>query len=243
MLITPRPSLSRAKKSFTSSAGCPKKWSAPWFSSVKSDRWITPILCVVMLPYLVVYLSLFSLTYCKTARKSFKSIKAKFSSFATAKAIARLPSCASDSPSIIERTSGPTASTVALTGWPSVPYKSQNRTGKDLASKPSTLILSNLFWILSFTSPSTAVPAKSPFTSAKNTGTPASEKLSAITFKVMVLPEPDAPVINPCRFAICGKIESSLPSSVFPIKSRLLANIKTPLFFILPRYRQKQCYN
>ena len=51
--------------------------------------------------------------------------------------------------------------------------------------------------MFSFISPIRAVPARSPLTSAKNTGTPASEKLSAITFEVIVFPVPDAPVIKP----------------------------------------------
>ena len=56
--------------------------------------------------------------------------------------------------------------------------------------------------MLSFISPAHAVPARSPLTSAINTGTPASEKLSAITLEVTVLPVPDAPVIRPCLLAL-----------------------------------------
>ena len=51
--------------------------------------------------------------------------------------------------------------------------------------------------IFSFDSPGIHVPAKSPLISAKKTGTPMLEKLSAITFSVIVFPEPEAPVIKP----------------------------------------------
>ena len=45
--------------------------------------------------------------------------------------------------------------------------------------------------------PAVAIPETSPLTSHKNTGTPASEKDSAIAFIVMVLPVPLAPAISP----------------------------------------------
>src|SRR5215203_3775965 len=48
------------------------------------------------------------------------------------------------------------------------------------------------------------MPDKSPFTSAKNVGTPIALKLSASTCNVTVLPVPVAPAINPWRLAICG---------------------------------------
>ena len=51
--------------------------------------------------------------------------------------------------------------------------------------------------------PALAILDTSPLASAKNTGTPIREKLSAKTFKVMVLPVPVAPAIKPCRLANC----------------------------------------
>ena len=48
------------------------------------------------------------------------------------------------------------------------------------------------------------MPERSPLTSARNTGTPMAEKLSARTFSVTVLPVPVAPQINPCRLAMRG---------------------------------------
>ena len=162
------------------------------------------------------YLSLFSATYCSVERRSARLMSSSPSSLATSKTMARLPSCASESPSIIDKMSEPTFATVARIGWPFSPYKSQKRTGNFLHSNPSRPNLSTRFWI-ALMSPSTAVPARSPLTSARKTGTPASEKLSAITFRVTVLPEPLAPVISPWRLAIFKRMLSSL-SSLFPTK-------------------------
>ena len=58
-----------------------------------------------------------------------------------------------------------------------------------------------------------AIPVRSPFTSAMNTGTPMREKLSASFCSVTVLPVPVAPVMQPCRFASAG----SSPISVVPV--------------------------
>jgi len=61
--------------------------------------------------------------------------------------------------------------------------------------------------------PGLAMPVRSPFTSARNTGTPMREKLSAITCSVTVLPVPVAPVMQPCRFASAGsKARSTAPA-------------------------------
>ena len=46
--------------------------------------------------------------------------------------------------------------------------------------------------------------------SAKKTGTPAKEKLSAIFCRVTVLPVPVAPVISPWRLAMLGKMEQTM---------------------------------
>ena len=49
--------------------------------------------------------------------------------------------------------------------------------------------------------PALAKLETSPLASAKKTGTPSREKLSANTFRVTVLPVPVAPAIKPWRFA------------------------------------------
>src|SRR4051812_48241103 len=58
--------------------------------------------------------------------------------------------------------------------------------------------------------PGMAMPVRSPFTSAMNTGTPIREKFSAMTCRVTVLPVPVAPVMQPCRLAMAGSKASSL---------------------------------
>ena len=58
--------------------------------------------------------------------------------------------------------------------------------------------------MFSLSCPLRHMPDRSPLTSAMNTGTPMSEKDSASTFIVIVLPVPVAPAIRPWRFAICG---------------------------------------
>ena len=49
-------------------------------------------------------------------------------------------------------------------------------------------------------SPGAARPDTSPFTSAANTDTPATDSCSAIVCRVIVLPVPVAPAIRPWRF-------------------------------------------
>ena len=61
------------------------------------------------------------------------------------------------------------------------------------------------------------------------------EKLSAITFKVIVLPLPDAPVISPWRFAILGTIKSSF-SEFFPINTLLSIYIFFSFQFLYSSY-------
>ena len=67
------------------------------------------------------------------------------------------------------------------------------------------------FCMPSESNPGSERPDTSPFTSAKNTGTPISEKLSASTFMVTVLPVPVAPVMRPWRLAILGSKNSFSP--------------------------------
>ena len=69
--------------------------------------------------------------------------------------------------------------------------------------------------IFGFAAPARAMPDKSPFTSAMNTGTPIRLKPSAITRSVTVLPVPVAPAISPWRFAIRGSsTRSFLPLAI-----------------------------
>ena len=69
-----------------------------------------------------------------------------------------------------------------------------------MLSIPKLLIRASNFGLLL---PALARLETSPLASAKNTGTPIREKLSAKTFKVTVLPVPVAPAIKPWRLANC----------------------------------------
>ena len=134
--------------------------------------------------------------------KSLISIISNDSSSATRNTIFNTPVCASVRFNILDNNTGPISDNVTRTGNPFSPNKSQNSTGYDLSlkeSKPSTLLAT-----LSFISPTFARPEISPFISAKNTGTPMSLNDSASVLRVIVLPVPVAPAINPCLFAIFG---------------------------------------
>ena len=76
------------------------------------------------------------------------------------------------------------------------------------------------------------MPEISPFTSAKNTGTPASENASARTFKVIVFPLPVAPAIRPCLFALSSKIYCPSKSEFNPTNTLFSNNIFSSLFCI-----------
>src|SRR6185436_15055779 len=63
-----------------------------------------------------------------------------------------------------------------------------------------------------FAPPGLAIPERSPFTSAMNTGTPIAEKRCARAWSVTVLPVPVAPVMRPWRLASPGSSASSFLS-------------------------------
>ena len=64
----------------------------------------------------------------------------------------------------------------------------------------------SLFSIKPESLPGWLTPDKSPFMSAMKQGTPALQKLSAITCSVTVLPVPVAPAISPCLLAMLPRM-------------------------------------
>ena len=96
---------------------------------------------------------------------------------------------------------GPISETVVRIGCPCSPNKSQKTTGDAAKSTDSIFKVFKRSSNLALLSPALARLETSPFASAKNTGTPRREKLSASTFKVTVLPVPVAPAIKPCLLA------------------------------------------
>ena len=151
------------------------------------------------------------------AFRSLVSISSSWLSSAILKTIFKIEVCRSFSSRIRPSSSGPISETVVRRGMPFCPKISHKVTGQPLYSKPASARPN--FWIRfcmsSVSTPGHIMPATSPFTSAMNTGTPMSLKLSAITFRVMVLPVPVAPAIRPWRFAIFGRIKMFSPLSLF----------------------------
>ena len=131
--------------------------------------------------------------------KSLVSNNNKPSSSAILKMIVRISLCVSFKSKIRLRRSGPISEMVVRSGIPFSPYTSQKVVGNDWNSNPccSKFIASIRSLIVPFSSPGQHIAAKSPFTSAKNTGTPMLLKDSANTFKVTVFPVPVAPAIIP----------------------------------------------
>ena len=82
------------------------------------------------------------------------------------------------------------------------------------------------FCISSVMTPAWHMPDRSPLISARNTGTPISEKLSAMTFMVTVLPVPVAPAMRPWRLAICG--------SRYRFLSDCASQILLSLYIVIP---------
>ena len=216
MLIIPLPRLSVLIKSEMFSSGSPKNTSPPSASRRARFRWMEPTLADEIFPYLVVNCARLSPTYCSIFCKSFRSISNKSFSSAILKINESTAPCVSLSISKRSRSSGPSSETVVLTGCPCSPNTSQNCTGQDLYSKPFSASLNCVtrFVTLSLFPPTLATPERSPFISAAKTGTPILLKVSASTCKLIVLPVPVAPVINPWRLAIFGIKQISFSSLI-----------------------------
>ena len=72
--------------------------------------------------------------------------------------------------------------------------------------------------------PACEIPERSPFTSARKTGTPSSLNASASLRNVTVYPVPVAPAIKPWRFAILATSEIVLPEWVCAIASVIMCS-------------------
>ena len=131
------------------------------------------------------------------------------SSSAMRKMMCKTPVWVSFRPSMRARSNGPISLTVVRTGWPFSPYTSQKVTGAAWKGKWVTPQASRRLSILLLPSPGLQMPARSPFTSAMNTGTPSWEKPSASTCRVTVLPVPVAPAMRPCRLAMEGSRDTA----------------------------------
>ncbi len=92
---------------------------------------------------------------------------------------------------------GPSSERLSRNGMPPLPYTSHKLTGAAANGGWATPMRLQRSSMRGLATPGIASPARSPLTSATNTGTPAAEKLSASPCTVMVLPVPVAPATSP----------------------------------------------
>ena len=118
---------------------------------------------------------------------------------------------------------GPISETVARTGCPCSPKRSQKVTGYPWYSNPFSPSWAARSTTFGLSPPGRGIPDRSPFTSAMKTGTPIALNPSARTLSVTVLPVPVAPAIRPCRFAIPGS--RAISFFPFPIGSGAGASV------------------
>ena len=87
--------------------------------------------------------------------------------------------------------------TVARTGCPCSPKTSQKVTGQAPHAGVGSPRFASRAVSFSLGAPALPIPPRSPFTSARKTGTPILENRSARTCSEIVLPVPVAPVMQP----------------------------------------------
>ncbi len=78
-----------------------------------------------------------------------------------------------------------------------MPSTSHSTTGLARHAGSAAPVAASRSFIFGVSDPAAASPVRSPFTSARNTGTPIAEKWSASTWSDTVFPVPVAPVISP----------------------------------------------
>ena len=88
-----------------------------------------------------------------------------------------------------------------------LPPRERNSTGYAVGVQSSPVSFTRV-WTRALSSPGRAIPDRSPLTSARNTGTPASDSCPASACSVFVLPVPVAPATRPCRLSIASGIRT-----------------------------------
>jgi len=88
--------------------------------------------------------------------------------------------------------------TVARSGTPPAPVSESSSTGQAAGAQSWASSVARAV-TPSLASPAAPSPARSPFMSAANTGQPAAETCSAMSWRVRVLPVPVAPAMSPWR--------------------------------------------
>ena len=175
-----------------------------------SPRCMAPTLAALMVPYAVVNCLALAPTCWSMDRRSLRSSSSSPLSSAILKTRLSTPICVSFRASMRPISSGPMSETVARTGWPSSPNTSHSVVGQARGWGISMPRSCSEAAILAPVLPLWLMPDRSPLMSAMNTGTPISEKPSAIFCSVTVFPVPVAPVIRPCRLASAGSSRHSV---------------------------------
>ena len=115
-------------------------------------------------------------------------------------------------PSTLASSTGPKPDTAARRGTPPAPESDSSSTGAadGAQSCASSAVRART---RSSGTPGAAMPARSPFMSAANTGLPAADTCSAMSCRVLVLPVPVAPAMSPWRFMSPSGMPTCTPVS------------------------------
>ena len=187
-------------KSFSASAGSPKNFVPPWFSSTSSWRWIAPMRRFETLPYCGRQLLGMVGNEGRASTRKILQVEQQQSLLVgdaerdVEHAFLHLVEVQQSRQQQRSHFDDGGADRMALLAE-QIP---EHRRGIRRARSRSPCSLARLT-NASFASPTAAMPDRSPLMSAANTGTPAREKPSASTCSVTVLPVPVAPVTRPCR--------------------------------------------
>src|SRR5262245_2399609 len=199
---SPLPSRSTCIRTSSSNSGSPRNAPAPCCSSSTISRNSTPTVAFAMPPYCTSDGAPASEDRnWSTARRSEKSTSGSFWSSLNLNTSASTLACVSFRPSTFASSSGPKLETVARSCAPRAPVRLRYSTGRGAPCHAQPVSRARCV-TRSFGSPAAAMPERSPFKSARNTGTPVAENCSATSWSDFVLPVPVAPAIRPCRFAI-----------------------------------------
>src|SRR6185369_719553 len=207
--IKPDPSRSTWRRSPSSNSGSPRNAPAPICSSSTISRSSTPTVALDIAPYCASDDAPASeVRYWSTARRSAKSTSGSFWSSLNLNTSASTLAWVSFNPSTRASSKGPKLEIVARSWAPLLPVRLRYSTGRAAPCHAQPVSVARCV-MRSFASPAAPIPERSPFKSARNTGTPAAENCSAISCRDFVLPVPVAPAISPCRFAIASGSRTS----------------------------------
>lgn len=92
--------------------------------------------------------------------------------------------------------------------------------GREAAARPSCPTSAEREATLAFEVPGAEIPDRPPLMSARRTGTPCAQSCSAMSWSVLVLPVPVAPVTRPCRLSVGSGMRTCASDRQLPSHSR-----------------------